>query len=329
MSSRLQRDSVLRALWLALLLACTCLSGAAVGQDDDEDGAEGAMVEQDYSRNGADTCYRCHDEDSEFPVLDIFRTAHGAPTDQRGPFGSEQLQCEACHGPGEAHSKRVRRGQERPKMLNFGAAEITPSERQNEVCSGCHEKALAGGWHGGSHESDGLVCADCHQVHVTHDPVMDDNREAEVCFNCHKQQRADSFKASTHPIRFGQMTCSGCHAPHDSDTEGSLIGNNLNETCYECHAEKRGPFIWEHAPVPEDCSLCHNAHGSNHPALLTRRAPLLCQQCHAQDGHPSVAHTASGLSRPGGSSFLQVGSCANCHTQVHGSNHPSGTRMTR
>ena len=40
---------------------------------------------------------------------------------------------------------------------------------------------------------------------------------------------------------------------------------HLNDTCYDCHAEFRGPYLWEHAPVPEDCSNCHDPHGSNHP----------------------------------------------------------------
>ena len=54
----------------------------------------------------------------------------------------------------------------------------------------------------------------------------------------------------------------------------------LNDNCYTCHAEKRGPFLWEHEPSSEDCGICHRPHGSLHPALLTSRPPLLCQQCH-------------------------------------------------
>jgi hypothetical protein len=63
--------------------------------------------------------------------------------------------------------------------------------------------------------------------------------------------------------------------------------------------------------------------------MLTRRAPLLCQQCHSQAGHPSLSLTAAGL--PGGSpSALVVGSsCLNCHGEVHGSNHPSGITQMR
>jgi DmsE family decaheme c-type cytochrome len=66
----------------------------------------------------------------------------------------------------------------------------------------------------------------------------------------------------------------------------------VNQTCYSCHAEKRGPVLWEHAPVAEDCALCHSPHGSVRQALLVKTPPLLCQQCHSAAGHPSVARTA-------------------------------------
>ena len=77
-----------------------------------------------------------------------------------------------------------------------------------------------------------------------------------------------------------------------------LVKPTVNQTCYTCHAEKRGPFLWEHAPAAEDCTLCHTPHGSVYPSLLTKTPPLLCQQCHSVAGHPSVARTPAGL--PGG-----------------------------
>jgi DmsE family decaheme c-type cytochrome len=99
----------------------------------------------------------------------------------------------------------------------------------------------------------------------------------------------------------------------------------VNQTCFTCHADKRGPLLWEHAPVAEDCTLCHSSHGSVRTALLNKTPPLLCQQCHSVAGHPSVARTAGG----GASIFLLAGSCTNCHSQVHGSNHPAGSKLMR
>jgi DmsE family decaheme c-type cytochrome len=127
------------------------------------------------------------------------------------------------------------------------------------------------------------------------------------------------------------MACSDCHNAHGSATAAMLNKPTVNQTCYSCHAEKRGPMLWEHAPVAEDCTLCHSAHGAVRAALLNKSPPLLCQQCHTVAGHPSVARTGAAL--PGGSAggqiFLLAGSCTNCHSQVHGSNHPSGAKLMR
>jgi DmsE family decaheme c-type cytochrome len=102
----------------------------------------------------------------------------------------------------------------------------------------------------------------------------------------------------------------------------------LAETCYTCHAEKRGPFLWEHAPAREDCSICHQPHGSIHTALLNTRGPWLCQQCHL-GSHSSAAFDGTGIP-PQGTRLQMLGkNCLNCHSQVHGSNNPSGATFTR
>jgi DmsE family decaheme c-type cytochrome len=284
-------------------------------------------AEVPYSRSGADTCIACHGEDQG--VMAVFKSPHGVPTDPRSPFGQGQLQCEACHGPGGAHAGRVRRGQERPMPIRFGSDSGTDIDVQNGMCLDCHTGNTGPAWHGSAHDDNEVACADCHDSHVAHDPVLQTASQPEVCFDCHKQQRSQALKPYSHPVADGKMACTGCHAPHGETTDSLLARQTLNDTCYECHAEKRGPYLWEHAPVVEDCSNCHDPHGSNHPAMLSKRAPLLCQSCHSQAGHPSVAYTDSGLADGSASQYLLGQSCTNCHTQVHGSNHPSGSKLMR
>jgi len=96
-----------------------------------------------------------------------------------------------------------------------------------------------------------------------------------------------------------------------------------------CHADKRGPFLFEHPPATEDCSLCHLPHGSVNENLLATRTPFLCQQCHSAAFHPSQLNDGQGLPNANASPFLLGQNCMNCHPQVHGSNHPSGARLTR
>jgi DmsE family decaheme c-type cytochrome len=217
-----------------------------------------------------------------------------------------------------------------PITTTFGPKSKQTVAQQNKPCLGCHERDARIGWKGSQHEAADLACASCHQLHTARDRMLSAGGQAERCLSCHLRQRGEFYKATVHPVRYGTIRCSDCHNPHGSGVAGKLlVKSTVNQTCYTCHAEKRGPFLWEHAPVSEDCTLCHTPHGSVHNALLKKPPPLLCQQCHAPAGHPSVAYTPQGL--PGGtpSGFLLAGACTNCHSQVHGSNHPSGAKLMR
>jgi DmsE family decaheme c-type cytochrome len=304
---------------VAMALAAIAVCGPGVAS-----AADGEMP--DYSRNGADSCFQCHDDQS---MLAVFRTKHARPDDPRSPFGHGQLQCEACHGPGGDHAGRVRRGQERPAIPAFASNSTSSVGEQNAYCVECHQADTGMAWHGSTHDVNTVGCNDCHTMHVERDPVLATATQAEVCFDCHQQQRTQSMKPFAHPVRQGKMACTSCHNPHGDTTEGLLARSNVNATCYDCHAEMRGPFLWEHAPAVEDCNSCHNPHGSNQPGMLSMRAPMLCQSCHSQAGHPSVPQDARGLPGNAPSALLLGQSCLNCHDQVHGSNHPSGSKLMR
>ena len=141
---------------------------------------------------------------------------------------------------------------------------------------------------------------------------------------------------SSHPIREGKVSCSDCHNPHGSNGPTLLAKSTVNETCYTCHAEKRGPFLWEHAPVRENCMNCHEPHGSNHDKMLVAKQPYLCQRCHLNTRHPGTLYdlrnTATGETPIGAvtpSNRAVEHSCKNCHQSVHGSNAPSGAYLGR
>lgn len=279
-----------------------------------------------YSAAGADTCLGCHSDDDR--VMAIFRTAHARPNDPRGPFGHGGLQCEACHGPAGAHVRA--RGRRPEGIIQFGPGSPTPIARQNAMCLGCHRAdAATHAWSASAHAANGVGCADCHQLHAERDPVREVAAQVEVCGKCHQGEKLAMWMPERHPLREGKMGCTDCHAPHGSTAPASLVAATVVETCTTCHAEFRGPFLWEHQPVTEDCDLCHEPHGSPQPGMLKVRAPFLCQQCHEAAGHPSLPNTPQGL--PGGmpSAFLLSGSCLNCHSQIHGSNHPSGRALMR
>jgi DmsE family decaheme c-type cytochrome len=284
------------------------------------------LIAQEYTPRGADTCLMCH-SGGQSSVMPIFNTKHGSRADPDAPFANEQ--CESCHGPSNGHVTAKMQGRSEQVMRTFGADDKASIADQNGACLGCHERHSASGWFGSAHERTDVACVSCHVIHSEHDPVSDPLEQQQLCFECHPRTRSDIHKASGHPLRFGNMTCSDCHDAHDGNNDFLLRTSSINDNCYSCHAEKRGPFLWEHAPVTEECTLCHQVHGSNHPSLLTRRPPLLCQQCHSAAGHPGIAYTGEDIDDNAGSRFLLARSCMNCHSQVHGSNHPSGASRIR
>ena len=116
------------------------------------------------------------------------------------------------------------------------------------------------------------------------------------------------------------MSCTSCHDPHGIARAGALKPTRGGELpCLSCHAEKRGPFVFNHVNgVAGDCLTCHESHGSSNPKRLIRaRVDLLCLECHSPIT-PGVLG-----SQPPSFHDLRVPryrNCTTCHTAVHGSN---------
>lgn len=267
--------------------------------------------------NGDADCLECHQGGLDQPFNSSWHVLHSA-TGAGRPAG-----CRDCHGASQAHLEG-----ESPGVV-FGKDSETPVNDQNAACLGCHLKEEQMFWPGSVHEQEETACTDCHRVHRSEDPVLTAQGQLDTCLSCHSRVQAEIRLPSRHPILEGKTSCSGCHNPHGSGTEAELVQPTLNDNCYSCHAEKRGPYLWEHAPAAEDCSLCHRPHGSVNDRLLVTRGPFLCQQCHSAAFHPSLLNSGSTAGDRSSNHTLLGKNCLNCHSQVHGSNHPSGARLAR
>ena len=278
------------------------------------------MAQGDYL--GADVCADCHLDKTQT----MQASPHGQSADPRSPFGKHG--CETCHGPGMLHFET-----EGNCIISMTGRYGESIMQRNDVCLGCHQSGDRLHWFSSTHEAEDLVCVSCHSIHKPND-VIDRTSQTEVCFKCHKNIRSQTLRASSHPIRDNKVVCSDCHNAHGSAGPSSLKQFSINENCYSCHAEKRGPFLWEHYPASEDCTLCHRVHGSNHQALLNKPGPQLCQQCHAtQSAGGGRTHISNFLdfadTDPKRARFIIGMNCANCHSKIHGSNHPSGAALQR
>jgi DmsE family decaheme c-type cytochrome len=257
--------------------------------------------------NDPATCAACH-EDTE---RSFDHTMHARAL---GETGAGADKCESCHGP------RTRHNENPTADLAFGKMSAS---QQSAVCLQCHEGGARFGWKAGAHQANDVSCISCHVVMKknTERALLAKASVSETCYPCHREVRAQMMKMSHHPVREGRMDCASCHNVHGS-APGLLVKNTLNETCTTCHTEKRGPFLWEHAPVRENCVNCHTPHGSSHRNLLARKDSFLCLSCHSYGGHINLPRY-NRVSNPYGSG------CVNCHITTHGSNHPSGAKQTR
>jgi DmsE family decaheme c-type cytochrome len=318
----------------AAMLFSLLSGGAALAQSDPM--ASARIV-------GEKVCGDCHDTEKSL----FGHTQHAKIFRENPRNATEKAVCEACHGPGSLHAVDTK---DTNKIIGFSKEWGTSIDKQNGQCLTCHSGGQRMHWPGSIHATNKLGCSDCHNpmARFSANGLMKKAGITETCQTCHQQQRAEFRKKSHMPVPEGKMTCEDCHNPHGSATRPLLKADNVNDLCYSCHAEKRGPFLWEHAPVRENCMSCHVPHGSNQDKLLSQTRPYLCQSCHSGSG--AMGHglfgqgvspalqagtpTATGTFAPNGTlvaaSVRAMGrSCQLCHSQIHGSNSPNGQRFQR
>jgi DmsE family decaheme c-type cytochrome len=259
---------------------------------------------------GAETCGDCHEEQ----YASYAKSVHFNES-IKGPQAQDA--CETCHGAGGIH---VENEGGSDSIFTFYAD--TDPQAKSAKCLTCHQRTPGMDlWDMGAHKRNDVSCDSCHDLHVG---GRQKPNEPEVCFGCHREVKIQANKRSHHPILEGKVSCSSCHEPHGSLNRGMVKSDDSQQLCFKCHADKRGPVVWEHAPVEEDCQSCHTVHGSNHTTLLNERIPQLCQNCHDWSRHPGTPYDNA-------TSFTSRWDCLRCHAAIHGSNSPSGSglRYTR
>lgn len=256
------------------------------------------------------TCFRCHTE-----MQDLAKIA--GPHQIGGPNG---FNCTSCHDP---HGR----------ILEYS---------RKDLCLSCHTDAPTMAFHSSIHDHNGVACTDCHNPHpracvpqvvdISHWQVKRPMRLAmsvqqpETCYKCHPKIYGLNALPSHHPVKEGKIVCTDCHDPHGQEAD-NLKEATINLVCYKCHAEKQGPFAFEHPPVRENCTICHEPHGTVANNLLRQPPTFLCLRCHpghySGSRHPQSGSNFLGTDVDASQRRAMFTDCTQCHAQVHGTNRIS------
>lgn len=266
---------------------------------------------------GADACLTCH----EGYDTGVNSSKHAFAKDPRTPAAA--YGCESCHGPGEAHSQD-------PENVSVKIFTKLSASEGNETCLTCHNRGQHAMWEGSAHDSRNMSCGSCHSVHQPKSvrAQLTAANQTQQCATCHRDKVTKLDRSGHMPVREGKMECSSCHNVHGSTNVRLLkAGTSVSESCTSCHADKRGPFLFEHAALAGDsCSTCHDPHGSSNERMLVAKQPFLCQRCHNFTRHPSTIYDSAIMAT---NNKVFGRSCVTCHSTIHGSNHPAGSRFVR
>ena len=279
---------------------------------------------------GSDACKDCHED--QFKAFS--HTSH-AGLGKLNSWKGKVTGCEACHGPGKAHLEEG----DPAKIISF---KNKSSKEISETCLTCHAgKEERNNFRRGEHWRNDVGCTDCHSPHsmVGGRNLASSNTfiskanaekpdfstihilkvgEPQLCISCHNEVKPDFNKPFHHKVLEGMLKCSDCHNPHGGfELKQTRLATGADAACIKCHADKQGPFTYEHAPLKtEGCVACHTPHGSANPRLLRYSAVnQLCLTCH------SVEHGV-GADEPAGPTHnqnAQYANCTACHVKIHGS----------
>lgn len=269
---------------------------------------------------GSESCLECHDDKR----AGYANSLHGKAVDRRTPAAVQG--CETCHGPGGKHVEDVDVVANWPR--NFKTLD---ADKTTAVCTTCHSSGDQAFWAGSKHEARRVSCTTCHSVHDSKgEKLLKAETQPKLCATCH-QNIVNKLNRFNHmPVREGKIVCTSCHNTHGSANVKMLrAGTTVDEACASCHAEKRGPYLWEHAPVANACVTCHDPHGSSNERMLVSKVPFLCQRCHVTSRHPPTVYDAFIIKNSSGANRITGRGCVICHSQIHGSNSPNGQRFLR
>lgn len=188
--------------------------------------------QQDFRRAIPYECMSCH---NGYPSPDPIMNS-SPDKDQFGADLPEGIDCQRCHGPGEAHVEAVEDGENTEAIR---AAIVNPArlsrDRQLDLCMQCHLETTS--WplphfirrfeHTAFSYQPGKPLEDF-QLTFDRKPGSGYDDDFEVVHQAYRLRKSVCFQKS-------QMTCLTCHDPH-RQLRGEAATQHYVAVCLSCHA---------------------------------------------------------------------------------------------
>jgi tetratricopeptide (TPR) repeat protein len=201
-------------------------------------------------------CMSCHNGYPRAPIED----------DLEGPkFGDslpEGIDCQRCHGPGQAHVDALKAGDVEAGRRAIVNPATLDRDRQLEACMQCHLESTSTPLpfqirrleHPPFSYTPGKALSD-YFIHFDHAPGTGRDDKFEIASGAYRLRKSACFQRS-------EMTCVTCHDPHDIPRGAKAVeryvavcqschetphrggaprvsGVNSRATCIDCHMPKR------------------------------------------------------------------------------------------
>ncbi len=209
-----------------------------------------------FSRKISYRCMSCHN--GYIPIQALADAGEGsARFPERLPQG---IDCQRCHGPGQAHIEAARQGAS-PERLR--GAIVNPTrlshDRQMEVCMQCHLETtslklpatLSRYGRGDFSYRPGEPLED-YILHFDRAPGAGGEDRFEFTSAAYRLRKSACYVKSR-----GTLSCVTCHNPHEPSSTPAAL-RRYTETCNGCHqTDLRRLVAARRHTASQDCASCH------------------------------------------------------------------------
>lgn len=167
------------------------------------------------------------------------------------------IDCERCHGPGEAHVAKIMRGDFTDTAVAIDYSIVNPKklevDLQFELCQRCHLQGNAVLKAGKSFFDfkPGMHLNEVMDVYLPR--YTDSDEQFIMASHVDRFKKSECFRQSSN-----EFLCTSCHNPHISVRETNI--QNFNAQCQSCHTSPKAECSeteMKRNEVADNCVSCH------------------------------------------------------------------------